>query len=104
MEELEKLRKQRKELNEKIEKLEKIANDPTRILAERLHGSFCHWNHTDGCSWYYEQWEHVGKTDKRSKYEYFQKAQNVMTLAIKFNIKLPDFLEMVDEFLTVVKG
>lgn len=24
-------------------------------LAENLHKKFCHWNHADGCSWYYEK-------------------------------------------------
>lgn len=23
-------------------------------LAEKLHSKMCHYNHTDGCSWFYE--------------------------------------------------
>lgn len=28
-------------------------------LAKTLHDAFCRWNHTDGCSWYYEVHEDI---------------------------------------------
>ena len=28
-------------------------------LAELVHKKTCHWNHTDGCSWFYESWDGV---------------------------------------------
>ena len=27
---------------------------PMQELAEELHTLLCHWDHTEGCSWYYE--------------------------------------------------
>lgn len=29
--------------------------EPLKALVERAHGCLCQWNHTDGCSWGYEQ-------------------------------------------------
>jgi hypothetical protein len=46
-----------------INRLPKIPNRPKKSdkenaieLAEILHDKQCHWNHTDGCSWYYSSW------------------------------------------------
>ena len=37
------------------EKEEKIKRQkPLRKIAEKAHGLFCQWNHTDGCGWGYE--------------------------------------------------
>jgi hypothetical protein len=43
-------------------------------LAELIHESQCRWNHTDGCSWYYEKWGDPGYAKK----EYLQKANNIL--------------------------
>ncbi|WP_421578624.1 hypothetical protein [Shinella sp. M31] len=29
--------------------------EPLKALAERAHSCLCQWNHTDGCSWGYEE-------------------------------------------------
>ncbi len=42
------------------------------LLAERLHETFCTWNHVDGCSWSYENWQ--GDTHKR----YLKGAETLM--------------------------
>lgn len=55
----------RKKLLKKIDELRKDFQEvchemdqPEDIrLAEVLHKKFCHWNHTDGCSWEYEKWD-----------------------------------------------
>lgn len=30
---------------------------PIQKLADLLHHTSCHWNHTDGCGYEYESWE-----------------------------------------------
>lgn len=41
-------------------------------LAEALHSKFCHWNHTDGCGWYYNDWS--DKVLDRTRVIYLDKA------------------------------
>jgi hypothetical protein len=64
--ELEKLREEVSRLSgaagEAKTRLEKAENDakmaelePLKELVEKAHGVLCRWNHTDGCSWGYEQ-------------------------------------------------
>lgn len=33
---------------------------PEYEIAELLHAKMCNWNHTDGCSWFYEKWGDLG--------------------------------------------
>lgn len=56
-----------------INRLPKVPNRPkipreqqARELAEILHGKKCRWNHTDGCSWHYTNWDTPCST--RQKY------------------------------------
>ena len=44
-------------------------------LAEAIHAIQCHWNHTDGCSWFYEDWD--SKTGTRA--DYVKKAVAVLS-------------------------
>jgi len=57
--ELDKARERVKELEEKLEdetREERIKRRlPLRKLTERAHELFCQYNHTDGCSWGYEE-------------------------------------------------
>lgn len=46
------LNQEKLELNTQLEEL--AAASPEYQLAIHLHDSTCKWNHTDGCSWYYE--------------------------------------------------
>lgn len=67
--------------------------DPEEIkIAEVLHTHLCNWNHTDGCSWFYESWEDPGC----SKKDYLEKAKRVKSLGYTG--------EMIDEFFKKVKG
>jgi len=41
-----------------LEKAERsLSNDPDILLAEAMHKTMCRHNHTDGCGWYYCDWE-----------------------------------------------
>lgn len=40
------------ELLKEKERIESLSSE--QQLAEYMHEKLCRWNHTDGCSWYYE--------------------------------------------------
>lgn len=47
---------------------------PDKRLAELLHRTMCHYNHTDGCGWHYENW-----TDPRhARKQYLAMAQRLL--------------------------
>ena len=55
-----KVAQQRDELAKLEAQLEQAESEPTDYqLARELHDLTCGWNHTDGCSWFYEP--EVGK-------------------------------------------
>lgn len=67
------------ELKLKIVKEEKKNFDllrPNYRLAELIHGKLCRHNHTDGCGWYYEQWDGLG--DKSTRNSYLEKANKIL--------------------------
>ena len=66
------LENQKKEIEYKLDNIKKLA--PEKQLAELLHSKQCHWNHTDGCGWYYESWDKPG----HSRTEYLNTANNIL--------------------------
>lgn len=73
------------ELRSEIAKLEaeearQAALPEDKRLAEALHELLCTWNHTDGCSWYYEVSSTYPTPTWRSwtHGEYLKRAKNVM--------------------------
>ncbi len=46
-------------------------------IADALHQILCRWNHTNGCSWHYESWDHVRSLGARSSY--LEKARELLT-------------------------
>lgn len=66
-------------------------------LAVDLHGMYCRWNHTDGCSWYYESsekrkhhWECPAHSD------WLEKARRMMTQCRALGIKVEEGLTIAD--------
>ena len=56
-------------------------NDGVAGVAEALHESLCHFNHTDGCGWFYDDWEKVSKSDKYNpRIQYYKKAEKITEL------------------------
>lgn len=83
-----KIKSLKKELAE-LEHAELIFNglDPEQKLAISLHSTLCRWNHTDGCSWFYEM--HPGNIDNWDSYahnEYLTKARSVSMFCSKNNV------------------
>jgi len=74
------------DIDEKIKELEKEIEElkeqkrwfnglpQAQKIAELLHEKQCHWNHTDGCGWYYENWHNPGYARK----EYLKKAEAML--------------------------
>lgn len=78
---LDKARIQRQNLDAEIEKLENELRkvDPyTADIAVEIHNKTCHWNHTDGCSWYYEmkKGQHDWNGDTHTRY--FKRAEKLV--------------------------
>lgn len=74
--EREDLQRRLKELEEEAQRLQREPDPKIAALAERLHKELCAWNHTDGCSWFYEikdsehqwdQWAHKKWLDKAAE-------------------------------------
>ncbi len=40
-------------------------SEPIRAVAEKLHTALCRYNHTDGCSWEYSDWNKPSDTRKK---------------------------------------
>ena len=77
----EKIRRLREELKEEetaLAKFNEFTDD--KKLAIQLHGKQCHWNHTDGCDWFYrkdddpETWTYVNGVHR----DYLVKAQAIL--------------------------
>lgn len=60
-------------------------------VAEYLHGQLCHENHTDGCSWYYEEWENVYKSYAHRDYL----AQAMLMLEDYTENEIMDFMDIL---------
>lgn len=52
-------------------------------VAEFLHSRFCRFNHTDGCGFYYENWEKPGYSRK----EWLKKANSLLENFDEYEIK-----------------
>lgn len=82
------------ELEQKIQVLKtekaRLQNMPdNQRLAEALHSVQCHWNHTDGCGWFYESWDDPGYSRK----EYLRKADAMLNeMSIEHAMKVIKFM------------
>ena len=77
--ELAALRAKQGEIEAELQRKEEMARtNPLADLAEALHEKFCHWNHTDGCGWFYEQWPGPNGGTRQSWIARAQKVQAVM--------------------------
>lgn len=74
-------------LESEVAELEKSIQDrkrefakltPAHELAEELHGLLCRGNHTDGCSWGYENWSELGQNAHSVKGRYLSMAKEAL--------------------------
>lgn len=88
-----------KEIIEKTASLEELKSkkklledgDPKGV-AEFLHLKFCHFNHTDGCSWFYEKdWDNRSST----KAEWLSKAYKLIRMSQNFKIPVHQVLRLI---------
>lgn len=52
-----------------------------KALATALHSLACHWNHTDGCSWFYDKDTDHDWNRSYSKHDYLLKARAVLVIS-----------------------
>ena len=60
----------------KQEKKRLAALAPEYALAEYLHSKICTLNHTDGCGWFYEDWN---KNNPWTKTRYLNRAKQIIS-------------------------
>lgn len=71
-----------RELEEAREALEWAKRQPPEhALAEALHDTLCHWNHTDGCSWGYEGSRDTADWNAHAHRTYLDKARKALVAA-----------------------
>jgi len=96
-----KMDKLQQEIEEKRSQLQKLQDEqkniqlsgPEYVLAVELHEKLCHWNHADGCGWYYEIHDGVHDWNGSAHKSYLRKAQ---TIFITTGMDLDDVLRVIE--------
>ena len=92
---IEKLNEELELLKKEKKALEELPED--KQLAIALHDLLCHWNHTDGCSWFYEiqdkvhQWGGTGSAHNR----YLNKARKIISVCKKDEVSVENALKII---------
>lgn len=81
-----KMEQLKQEITEKQAQLERLEQEqrqiessgPEYVLAVELHEKLCHWNHTDGCGWYYEIHNGIHDWTGSSHKRYLEKSIKMM--------------------------
>lgn len=76
--ELEKLRNKQK-YEDKLK-----ADHPEFFLADLIHSKICHWNHTDGCGYYYHDWTNYQESSDR--HHYLSMARKILASKISIDM------------------
>lgn len=100
-EELKKAKARVEQLEQQVqqEKLaELLATDKElHPLAERAHGLFCKWNHTDGCSWGYEQTGEDSAWSGSAHQEWLKKIKTLVANGRTIK-EINDFFDVYEDF------
>jgi hypothetical protein len=91
-------------LLEKKRQLQKLR--PEEQLAIRLHDNLCHWNHTDGCSWFYEtkglghkhDWAGNSHRGYLEKALYLEKVSKLLRRCVDLNIDPASAISLMKDF------
>lgn len=67
-------------------------------IAESLHSAKCNWNHTDGCSWFYETWDGSTGAGNRERMIWVGKARNLVAKAKELGVTPESLIKIVNEF------
>lgn len=70
-------RLQKELLEAEVRLVEENKKTPEIRLADFLHESSCHWNHVDGCGWFYEKNEDYTKSGT-ARNRFYQKAVKLL--------------------------
>lgn len=89
-----KIEKAKADLAKLEDELEQIRSlTPEQRLAETLHAILCTWNHTDGCSWFYESDKNKWTSGSNHR-EYLARATRLMNFCCTKGITPEDALEI----------
>jgi len=72
------------------------SESPDQQLAKVLHSKLCHWNHTDGCGWYYEMNNGIDDWTRSEHGNYLTKARKMIGMCEKRHISVNDAIEIFD--------
>lgn len=87
--------RRKQELAELEQKLEEAKTEPEDIrLARQLHDLLCQWNHTAGCSWYYESKNKKEDWTGYAHDRYLTKARRLTHQCQTKNISTQDAIEI----------
>jgi hypothetical protein len=93
--------KQAKELRRRVEAAENAERDAKlntiKPLVKKAHDILCRWNHTDGCSWGYENDNWNGWAHAR----WLKHFDNIINPG-KYSDKQPLSVEVIDKLLEIV--
>ncbi len=72
-----------------------------RRLADLIHGKNCRWNHTDGCGYFYEDWDRPAwhESDRRSAYDQATRAFRLS--GVNSPKELVDLIKNVDSWMAI---
>lgn len=94
-EEISKIESEIESRRQEIERLQArkagLASGNRFVVAEYLHEKECHWNHTDGCGWYYGSWEPPLRS---SRQQYLDRADKLLKLAKQHSLSLELMMEI----------
>lgn len=82
-----------------------LANDCSdtalREIADLIHDKNCHWNHTDGCGYFYDSWNDPGSSelDRRRAYNQAQIAFRLSKL--KYPEELLKMIKSIDFWMVL---
>ena len=66
-----------KRLEQQLER-EKLLNPKVKEIATLLHDMLCRWNHTDGCSWEYENDGDFVNERSETRGRYYRRAMKIV--------------------------
>jgi len=95
----EQIKQKTQQFNQEVKDLEaQLAaaklESPDQQLAKQLHSMLCTWNHTDGCSWFYEMKNKQDDWTGHAHGEYLKKAQMITHQCKQRNIPVQTAMEV----------
>jgi hypothetical protein len=76
----------------KLKKLEFDKQPKEYQVATTLHSMLCRYNHTDGCGWFYREYDWESSEHK----DYLYKANILIEFSKTYSVKLENLLDLIE--------